>query len=146
MGNYLASLHESQAALKRGGRVRTVPLDFELAERDIAGVSATPDAAFNREWALSVMERALQRLREEFESGVRRGPYEVFAKSFGLGKAPSYAEAAAECQMPVSQFKAFLNRTRVRFRELVRQEVLQTVTEERETDAEIGELLQALSS
>ena len=146
MSHYLANLYESQSAQKRGGGIKIVALDFEAAERDVAETAASPEAAFDREWALSVMERSLGRLRQEFDSGIRSGPFHIFEKSFRLGETPSYDTAAAECSMSVVQFKAFLHRTRVRFRDLVRQEVSQTVTDEREAEAEIAELFKALSA
>src|SRR6266851_6089993 len=59
MDNFLVNLHERETAQRRGGDVPIVPLDLVLAERDIAAAPQDPLAAFEREWAVSVMERAL---------------------------------------------------------------------------------------
>ncbi len=142
--HYLVNLHGHATALKRGGDVRFVPLDAVLAERDFAQAPEDPDLAYDREWALGVMERALTRLRKEYVEGRRRGDVQTVVKFFGLEGAPSYAEAAAASGMTVSQFKASLHRARARFRELLRDEVADTVGDESEAGSEMAELVRIL--
>lgn len=144
--HYLVNQHEKDAAWKRGGRVEIVPLDFDAAERAYGAGAGKPEEAYDREWALEVMERATARLRREFDDGTRQGPLEMALKYFGFAEPPSYADAAGSCGMGVSQFKAFLHRTRSRFRELVREEVRHTVPDDREADAEMVDLVRTLRS
>ncbi len=141
LANFLVNQHEGSVAQKRGGGRAIVSLDVDVAERGLAAADA-PDAAFDREWAVNVMERATARLRREFESGDRKGPFDLVLRFLGFGEAPPYAEAARQAGMSVVQLKAFLHRARVRFRELVRGEVADTSGGDPE--AEIGELLRAL--
>jgi len=143
--HYLVNLHEKNAALKRGGAVRFVPLDLEPAERELRAAAEEPLLAFEREWALGVMERALVRLRDEYRAGQRRGTESILG-FFRLDGAPSYAEAAAASGMTVVQFKAALHRARRRFREILREEVAGTVDGEGQADEELGELLRVLSA
>ena len=143
LSNFLVNQHESAVAEKRGGGRVAVALDFDVAERDLERVPDAPDAAFDREWAVGVMERSTERLRREFEGGDRKGPFELVLRFLGFGEAPSYAEAAKGAGMSVVQLKAFLHRARTRFRELVREEVADTAGD---PDAELGELLRALRS
>lgn len=143
--NYLANLHAHDAAQKRGGNVPTVALDFDLAEAELDATSSDPEAAFDRTWALGVLERALQRLRAEYENGERRGAFEVVLRYFHpLGSGAPYAETAAEFSMTVPQLKSFLHRARARFRCLVREEVSSTLTDPLAADDEISELMRAL--
>lgn len=121
-----------------------MPLDFELAERIAAEDAQGPDEAFEREWAASVMERALARLKEEFESGARKGPFALVLQFFRPGEPPSYREAAEAHGMSLPQLKTFLHRARVRYRELVREEVSDTVGGPEEAEAELAELLRVL--
>jgi len=121
-----------------------MPLDFELAERVAAEDAHGPDEAFEREWAASVMERALERLRTEYESGARSGPFALLLQFFRPGEPPSYREAAEEHGMSLPQLKTFLHRARVRYRELVREEVADTVGGPEEAEAELAELLRVL--
>ena len=144
--NFLRNLHESRTARKRGGGAKTVAVDFDLAERDLAHAPGEADAAFDREWALGVMERALARLRAEFESGGRRGPFDVALKFFGPAEPPTYAAASKESGMSTVRFKAFLHRARARFRQLVREQVSHTLPDAADADAEIAHLRKALGS
>ena len=141
LANYLVNEHEGAVAQKRGGGRTIVSLDVDVAERGL-GAAAAPDAAFDREWAVNVMERATARLRAEFESGDRKGPFDLVLRFLGFGEPPPYAEAAKSAGMSVVQLKAFLHRARSRFRDLVRDEVADTAGGD--ADAEIGELLRAL--
>ena len=76
----------------------------------------------------------------------RRGPFALVAAFFGAAAAPpSYEQAAATWGMSAPQLKAFLHRARVRYRELLREEVAPTVDDPAAVDDEIRALLQALS-
>jgi RNA polymerase sigma-70 factor (ECF subfamily) len=142
--NYLVNERERESALKRGGGV--LALDFDSVEYRLASRPSAAEAAFDREWAVGVMSRALDELRREFESGARSGPFEVVARFFQSDEPPSYADVAVEYRMTIPQLKAFLHRARVRFRDLVRQLVADTVSDPADVDAEIAELLQALGT
>jgi DNA-directed RNA polymerase specialized sigma24 family protein len=146
LSNYLINQHAHAAAQKRGGGATMIPLDFDAAERAIDGAAATPETAYDHAWAIHVMERALEQLRREFEDGHRRGPFAVVREFFQPGAMPAYAAVAAEHGMTVPQLKSFLHRARLRFRELVRQEVADTVSDAAEIDTEIGDLMRALSA
>lgn len=141
--NYLVNQHERATAQKRGGGA--VALDLEVIERELAVGLASPEESFDREWALRVMSRALEDLRREFETGARRGPFEVVALFFQSETIPSYAEVAAKHGMSIPQLKALLHRTRARFRDLVRKTVAETVADPSDVETEIADLLRALS-
>jgi RNA polymerase sigma-70 factor (ECF subfamily) len=144
--HHLANRHAQATAQKRGGAARVLALDVEVAERRLDGSPLLPEHAFERAWALAVMDRALARLRDEFERGERRGPFALIAAFFGAAAAPpSYEEAAATWGMSAPQLKAFLHRARVRYRALLREEVAPTVDDPAAIDDEIRALLQALS-
>lgn len=142
--HHLSHRHERESAARRGGGVAALPLDFELAERIAAEDAHAPDEAFEREWASSVMERALERLEAEFSSGARKGPFALVLQFFRPGEPPSYREAAQAHGMSLPQLKTFLHRARVRYRELVREEVADTVLAPEEAEAELTELLRVL--
>lgn len=145
LANFLANREASRTARKRGGGAIPLSLDFEGAEIELASQPDAPDAAFDREWACAVMERGLQRLEREFAAGRRSGPFELARRFFQPHGAPTHEEAAREAAMSASAWKAFLHRTRVRFRELVREEIAETVDGESEIDGELALLVRALS-
>jgi RNA polymerase sigma factor (sigma-70 family) len=145
--NHLVHAHEKAVAQKRGAGGHTVPIDETLAQK-LPIDAAHPDEAFEREWAQLVMSRALDKLKAEHEAQAKVGPFslvETFFKPGADAAPPSYAQAAKEHQMSLPQLKAFLHRARVRFRELLRAEVLETVESEADAEAEMGALLEALS-
>jgi RNA polymerase sigma-70 factor (ECF subfamily) len=144
--HHLHNQHERETAQKRGGGAERLSLDCDAAESQLAAVPAAPEEAFDREWALTVVEQALADLRAEFESGARRGPFEQFLKMFRTGEPLSYAAAAAESGTSVSQLKAFLHRTRVRFRDLVRRRLADTVTEGGSIEEELRTVLGLLGA
>jgi DNA-directed RNA polymerase specialized sigma24 family protein len=146
LDHYLANVRERESAQKRGGGVRLVPIDLAMAERELEAAPAEAATAYEREWAMGVMERALGRLREDYAAGRRQGPASVFLRFFSFEPAPSYADAAAAAGLTVPQFKAALHRARQRFRELLREEVAGTLQDESEADGEIGDLLRALTA
>jgi RNA polymerase sigma factor (sigma-70 family) len=144
--HYLVNLHEHDSALKRGGQGQVVSLETIDVERDLPSVPTDPARAFDREWALSVMERALARLEQEYREGRRKGSAAAMLSFFRLDEAPSYERAAAECGMTPSQFKAALHRARERFREILREEVADTVPADSEGPDELRALFEALTA
>ena len=92
------------------------------------------------------MERSLKRLEDEFKQGARRGPFEAVVGYFRFAERLPYEETARKYSMTVSQFKAFLHRTRQRFRALVREEVSQSLVDTASADEEIEALVRALQS
>lgn len=145
LDHWLVNQYHHAAAVKRGGRVKVVPLDTLVGERDLPAAPDDPGRAFDREWATGVVERALARLRADYEQGKRKGPADVFLSFFRPQESPSYAEAAAACGLTTAQFKAALHRARDRFRELVREEVGATVGADDEVEVEMRALFEALA-
>lgn len=143
LDHYLINQHEREAAQKRGGNTRIVPLDTGIAERELPAVPDDPGRAFDREWASGILDRAVARLTREYAEGRRKGPADVFLRFFRLEDAPSYADSAAACGLTVVQFKAALHRARERFRELLREEVAATV--DGDAEAEMRTLMAVLA-
>lgn len=144
--NYLANQHERATAKKHGGDAKTLSLDFEMAERLVADSGDDPERAFEKRWAVELMERALSRLAREYESGERTGPFELVLAFFGSGPPPAYKDAAAQYGMSIPQLKSFLHRARQRFTELVREEVGETVVGGEEANAELDHVIKTWSA
>ena len=124
--HFLTSLRQEERAQKRGAGARHA--NVADVEDWLASPDASPDALFDRAWALELFASALSELEHDYTSGARRGPYEVVRELFHFGAAPPYAELAERHQMSVPQLKAFVHRARVRFRELLRQRIVETAT------------------
>ena len=100
---------------------------------------------FDREWALTILERALGRVRQEY-ARTRRDSEFIVLKNFlpGAAPPPSYAAAAGQIGLSIPAFKSELHRLRRHFRLLLREEVAQTVSAPHEIDAEMTHLQQML--
>jgi RNA polymerase sigma-70 factor (ECF subfamily) len=135
-------------AQKRGGWNVVVALDDEDAARRYATELAdglAPDEVYDRRWALTLLERAWDRLREECETTGRLALFEhLRATQDGGTGTLSCGALAAALDSTESALKSALFRLRARHREVLRQEVAQTVRDSREVDDEIRHLLQVL--
>lgn len=139
--HYLANQAEAARAKKRGGGRAPLPLDFAGAESEYsAGPKESVDHAFKRRWALAVLERGLAALAREFPPA----EFEALRGHLSPGEAPSYEETAERLGTTVARFKQLLHRARRRFRELIRQEVRDSVRTASEVDDEIRDLFAAL--
>lgn len=145
--NFLSHERERARALKRGGGVPLVALDAMAAEERYAAEPAhalSPDLLFDRRWALTVLERALERVRADYEA---RGAGRTFALLSPLltggGTAP-YAELGAELGMSEGAVKVAAHRLRQQYREALRNEVAETVAGPDQVNDELQHLITAL--
>src|SRR5215831_4682317 len=98
--HFLANEHERANAQKRGGGRKVLPLDFPNGERRYQrepGHAATAEALYERGWALTLLEQALARLRDE-QAAAGKGPlFECLKETLTGADAPRpYADIAAE--------------------------------------------------
>jgi RNA polymerase sigma-70 factor (ECF subfamily) len=147
--NFLRNVHERCRALKRGGGRSLVSLDDVDAEACYLSESADesdPARDFELRWALTILQKVMHQLREEyFESG--RG--ELFdalqAHFWGDADSTSYPEIANQCRLTVANVKITAHRLRHSYRALLRQEIAQTVALPGEIDEEIRYLMRIVS-
>jgi RNA polymerase sigma-70 factor (ECF subfamily) len=145
LDNYARNAHEAEKALKRGGGATKLPIDVGELELELEGADGEPGRAYDRAWALAVLDRALARLERELEAGPRKDAFALVKPFFHpSSEPPSYADAAREAGLTVPALKSLLHRTRLRFRSLVREEVGETVASADERESEIARLLEAL--
>jgi len=144
---FVADEEDRQRARKRGGG-NVVPLEFSSGEERYQREPAhneTPERIFERRWALSVLDRVVEKLREEF---VRHGRAEHFErlKVFLLGQADApYAALAREINTSEGALKVAIHRLRKRYRDLFRQETADTVADPAEVESELRYLADVLS-
>ena len=139
---HLAHAWEAEGALKRGAGAVPVELDEGEHAHAQAG-AAEPGAALDREWAVGVLERAQGELKAEFDSGRRRGPWELVLP-YLAGSPPPYAEHAAARGLREQALRSLVFRTRARFAVLVRAQIAATTEDEAEIERELDDLLDAL--
>jgi len=148
MKHFLSNERDRARAQKRGGGRSPISLDTHSAESRYAMEPvdiATPEKIFDRRWALTLLEQVLARLRAEMAS---RGNAALFdeLKASLCGQPSPYGQIAAKLDMSEGAVKVAAHRLRQRYRELIREEVAQTVGSEGDVDDELRELMSALSS
>jgi DNA-directed RNA polymerase specialized sigma24 family protein len=145
--HYLANERDRARAMKRGGGRQAIPLDVPGAEAVFAAdaaSSAPPDAAFDRQWALTLLDRVQERLRDEFTAAGKGERFEHLHPLLSGEGAGSYREAAAALGLTQNAVMVAVHRLRQRFRELLREEIAQTVSGAEQIDEEIRDLFAAL--
>ena len=144
---FMADEADRGRALKRGGGA-VLPLELSSGEDRYQREPAhdeTPERIFERRWALSVLDRVVGRLRNEF---VQHGRPEHFErlKMFLLGKSDApYAALAREMNTSEGALKVAIHRLRKRYRELFRQEIADTVADPGDVESELRFLAAALT-
>ncbi len=140
--HFMANQRERMRAAKRGGGQVPAALDERLVATD-----SSPERAFTRDWATTLLARTLEQLEGEFQAP-RRAEQFAACKPFltGDGKADSYAAIGIQLGMSEGAVKVAVHRLRSRYRELLRLEVAQTVEDPAAIDDELADLLGALRS
>jgi len=134
---------------KRGGGRQFISLDAEETETRFLAEPAdkrSPDKAFERRWAMVLLNRVLDQLQAEFATGERGQVFEEL-KSFLTGEEneSSYAEIGKRLGMTEGNLKVSVHRLRRRYRELLREEIGRTVEDPAAIDEEMRDLFAALS-
>jgi RNA polymerase sigma-70 factor (ECF subfamily) len=141
---FLINDQERARAAKRGGSKVHVPFDGREAEERYcldAGEQNTPDKLFDRAWALSVMEAASGRLEEEYRLEGKDRLFERL-KLFLAGNETetTYALTGAELGLSEGAVKVAVHRMRRRYRDLLREQVAQTVSSAANLEDELQSL------
>ncbi len=136
-------------AQKRGGFQAQISLDTELAERkfqsEITSLEIPPDRAFERRWALTLLEQTMLRLRAEFESAEKTSEFEQLKTFLTADKKEiPYAKVAEEIGMSESALRVAVHRLRKRYRELFREEIAHTLADGESVEDELRHLLSVL--
>ena len=147
--NHLADERDRERAAKRGAGL-VVPIDAGEAEtryqREPSDPAATPDQAFDRAWALALLDRVTARLQQDYAEA---GQGELFkALGFSLTGSRSevpYAELAARLGMNEPAVRVAVHRLRARYRQLLRDEIARTVPAPEDIDDELRHLRRALA-
>jgi RNA polymerase sigma-70 factor (ECF subfamily) len=148
VSRFLSKEHERAAAQKRGGGQRILAIDAAEGEARYQREPShelTPQRIFERRWALTLLDRTLAALRQEHEAAGKLALFDAL-KVFLTGEAgaPPLREAAANLQMTEGAVKVAVHRLRQRYRDALRAEIAQTVSELGDVDDELSLLLSAL--
>jgi RNA polymerase sigma-70 factor (ECF subfamily) len=147
--HFLANEWDKARAQKRGGGADHLSLDWQTADTkfQVAATSEpSPDKAFDREWALALLARVIERLQAECEA---EGRGKLFAqlKNFlmaGQGES-AQAEVAKALEMEEGAVRVAIHRLRKRYRALLRDEIARTLADPAMVDEEMRALFGAFA-
>jgi RNA polymerase sigma factor (sigma-70 family) len=150
--HFVQTVRERDGRQKRGGSIEHVSLSDAggaegsaetTPEWDVAdGRNLSPDHAFDRQWGLTVLNRALHELEQEWVNTGRAAEFEVL-KPWLTGENAPYSQAEAGVQLGMSEgaIKVAVHRLRKRFREGVKREIGSTLHASAELADELRHLI-----
>ena len=144
--SYVANELEAARRQKRGGDATFLPIDAADVESRLttdSAASAEADAVFHREWVRSVLVASVARFRDNYQTAGRSGHLAIFERydmAASDDERPTYAELAAELQIPATQVTNWLAAARRDFRAVV----LETIRDLSGSDEEYREEVRAL--
>ncbi|HOX00826.1 MAG TPA: sigma-70 family RNA polymerase sigma factor [Candidatus Paceibacterota bacterium] len=134
--------------LKRGGGAQCLSLDADDAEQRYLQepvATLTPERAYEKRWAMTLLEQVLTALRQEYaEAGNRRVFEELTDLLWGKDTWISYAQIGERLGMNEGAVRGAMHRLRERYRERLRAEVAHSVADPREVDDELRYLVAAV--
>lgn len=145
--NFIRDQIDKGKAAKRGGGLRIESLDEIAGDGQLvhqpSASGASPDLAYDRAWAQTVLDRALQQLEAE---AARTGHAELCVEltpvMFADETAASYAQIATRLGMTPGAVTTAAHRLRFRLKVIIREEILQTVASDVDWQGELSYLIQ----
>jgi RNA polymerase sigma factor (sigma-70 family) len=146
---FLANEWDRANRQKRGGGVAPLSLDWQDADTRYQinpADNVSPDKLYDRAWAVTLLERVITRLRDENSGEGKAKIYAHLQRFLMVGKDEiSYAQVANALVLPEGTVRVAVHRLRRRYRELLRDEIAQTLSDPAQTDEEMQALFSALS-
>jgi RNA polymerase sigma-70 factor (ECF subfamily) len=146
--HFLANEWDKAQRQKRGGGALHLSLDWQSADARFhldPPDPSSPDKTFDREWALTLLERVIARLRDECAADGKASLFEQARGYLMVGeKTIPYAEAAQNLKMDQGAVRVAVHRLRKRYRALLRDEIAQTLDDPARVAEELCSLQAAL--
>lgn len=148
--HFMVNERRDAAAIKRGGGQTLIPLDgiaSDDSDEFFRSNMLSADLLYDRRWAFTVLDRVFARLHEESHRSANPPLLERLNTLLSDDPdRPSQAEIGREFGMTENAVKQAFHRLRQRYRQLLREEVAQTVATPAEIEDELRHLIAALRS
>ena len=146
---FLVDDYHRRMTQKRGGGRVVVDIDGPSVEGQIQDgrrEEADPERAFDRQWALDLLEEAIRRLKEDYLRAGKAGLFEQFEPTISpQADRVSHAVLAAELKMSEGAVKVAVHRFRQRYRECLLSALRDTLSENEDPEEELRYLLSLFS-
>jgi len=149
MKHFLLNEWKKAKRIRRGGEYHFVSLNADEAEdryRKEPADNMSADRIYERRWALTVIENALDRLESEYAANGRESLYALIKGALtGREEKTNYATIGGRAGLSEGGVKTAVHRLRKRYRELIRATVLETVASGSQADEELRHLMSVLN-
>ena len=145
---FLADNYHKKMTQKRGGRHQFVEIDRPSIESQLVEESrdTAPERAFDRQWALDLLEESLQRLKDDYSQAGKSGMFEALEPTISpLVEDLSHANLARELGMKEGSVKVAVHRFRQRYRECMLSALRDTLEGDQNPEEELRYLLSLFS-
>jgi RNA polymerase sigma-70 factor (ECF subfamily) len=147
--HYASDDRDRARAQKRGGDQEIITIDVTRAEASFLQLPSRelpPQAAFDRHWALTVLDEAFRRLRQEYTKSRRAHLFEALSRFLSSEATPGdYMALGSKLGISGQAIGVAVHRLRHRYGEYVRLEIGQTVTKPEELNEEMHYLFTLLA-
>ena len=146
--NFLSKKWRHDSAQKRGGGHAPAQIDTAFAECRLAVDTSklAPDEAFDQQWALTLLDLTINRLRAEFVAAGKAVDFEALKSCLMAGREViEYGTVAKQLGFSEGAARVAVHRMRKRFREIYREEISQTLADGADLEAELRYLAGALA-
>ena len=146
--NFINDQWKKDSAAKRGGGIQ--PISIDVADADLRiGVEPfhelTPEKAFDRAWALEVVQRSLQRVQNTWQDSGKADAFKILKPYLlPVEQTAPYQETAATLQTTVPALKVRVHRLRAELRRALCDEVAETLGTHEFLEDEINQLFSAI--
>ena len=145
--HFLSREWEKSKAQKRGGGRLRISFDFVAQDAMQPVDQQTPDKIFERQWAITLLGRVMQQLQRDMERGGKGRQFELLKHVLsGENSEVTLAAVAAELGQTETATRMAASRMRQQYRELLREEISQTLLSPEDVDDEIRSLFAAFES
>jgi len=147
---FLANEGRRAMAIKRGKGQRLIPLEELRAGEGIDMEPSDPMTAemiYERRWALTVLERVLSRLKDEYVAAGNAALFDALKELLpDEPGSPSQAEIAARLGMTENAIRQAFYRFRQRYQSVLREEIAHTVATPGDIEDELRHLIAVIQA
>lgn len=148
LSNFVANEWNKSQAVKRGGGKPHFSLEFvrgdQLLRQELAS-GQTPESLYERRWAMTLLHQVLEQLREAYESANKSQLFAELKQFLVPGDAESYSAVGERLDMGEGAVRVAVYRLRTRYRESLREEIANTISDPADVDDEIRSLFNTFS-
>jgi DNA-directed RNA polymerase specialized sigma24 family protein len=149
--HFLADRQRDEARIKRGGSVEIQSIESGGSDTSLGiplpdRAQPAPDAFFDRDWALALIDRGLLAVQDSFDKAGNGQHFEVL-KPWLMGNSTYLSQSAAAAKLDLSSnaVTVAIHRLRKSFRSAILAELASTVTNPDDLDEELNYLIKVLS-